>query len=330
MTRVLIIGGTGNISSSVSRLAVEKGFRLTILNRGRREEIAGAEHIYADVSDRKSLESAIAGRTWDAVADFIAFNGDDARRDISAFSGKTGQMLFISSASCYAKPVTSLPITESTPLRNPYSPYAQGKIEAEREFMRAFEEKGFPITVVRPSHTYATRLPLPMGTGGEYTLVDRMRKGLPVVSPGDGTSLWTVTHSDDFAKGFVGLLGLSRALGNAYHITSDEVLTWDAIYSEIGRAIGVEPEIVHAPSDIIALEDPGAVANLKGDKAWSLIFDNSKIRQAVPDFRCTIPFSIGIRRTLAWFGEEASRQVIDPRTNGITDAVIRRMEKARS
>ena len=329
MIRVLIIGGTGNISSSVSRLAVERGFSLTILNRGRREEIEGAEHIYADVSDRKSLESAIAGRTWDAVADFIAFNGDDARRDISAFSGKTGQMLFISSASCYAKPVTSLPITESTPLRNPYSPYAQGKIAAEREFMRAFEEDGFPITIIRPSHTYATRLPLPMGTGGEYTLVDRMRKGLPVVSPGDGTSLWTVTHSDDFAKGFVGLLGLSRAIGNAYHITSNEVLTWDAIYREVGRAIGVEPEIVHAPSDIIALEDPGAVANLKGDKAWSLIFDNSKIRQAVPDFSCTIPFSIGIRRTLAWFGEEASRQVIDPRTNAITDAVIRRMEKAR-
>ena len=220
MLKVLIIGGTGNISSSVSRLAVEKGCSLTILNRGNREKIEGAEHLTADVTDEISIRKAIAGRSWDVVADFIAFNADDAARDISVFSGRTGQFMFISSASCYAKPVTSYPITESVPLNNPYSDYAKNKIAAERTFMRAFEEDGFPVTIVRPSHTYATRFPFPVGNGGEYTIVDRIRRGLPIISPGDGTSLWTVTHSDDFAKGFTGLFALTKAIGNAYHITS--------------------------------------------------------------------------------------------------------------
>ena len=274
MLKVLIIGGTGNISSSVSRLAVEKGCSLTILNRGNREKIEGAEHLTADVTDEKSIRKAIAGRSWDVVADFIAFNADDAARDISVFSGRTGQFMFISSASCYAKPVTSYPITESVPLNNPYSDYAKNKIAAERTFMRAFEEDGFPVTIVRPSHTYATRFPFPVGNGGEYTIVDRIRRGLPIISPGDGTSLWTVTHSDDFAKGFTGLFALTKAIGNAYHITSDEVLTWNMIFQEVGKAVGMEPEIIHAPSDVIAKEDPSAVAGLIGDKQWSLIFDN--------------------------------------------------------
>ena len=194
--------------------------------------------------------------------------------------------------------------------------------------MKAFEEKGFPVTIVRPSHTYATRLIVPIGDGGEYTLIDRIRKGLPLVSPGDGTSLWTVTHSDDFAKGFVGLFSLTKAIGNAYHITSDETLTWDGIYMEMGKAIGIEPKIIHAPSEIIAREDPGAVANLIGDKMWSARFDNSKIKAAVPGFVCTIPFSVGIRRTISWFEEKEERKIIKPGTNAIIDGVIRRMEKA--
>ena len=194
--------------------------------------------------------------------------------------------------------------------------------------MSAFEKEGFPVTIVRPSHTYATRIPLPVGTGGEYTLIDRMKKGLPVVSPGDGTSLWTVTHSDDFAKGFVGLFSLPRAIGNAYHITSDEIQTWDGIYNEIGKAIGVEPKIIHAPSDVIAAVDPDAKANLIGDKAWSLIFDNSKIKNAVPGFHCTIPFSIGIRRTLKWFEEKEERMIISEKTNSVIDSVMHRMELA--
>lgn len=329
MLKVLIIGGTGNISSSVSRLAVEKGYSLTILNRGKRETIEGAEHIYADVSDENSLREAVKGRHWDVVADFIAFNAEDAKRDIEVFSGKTDQFIFISSSSCYSKrhPISS-PITESMPLSNPYSPYAQNKIAAERTFMKAFDEEGFPVTIVRPSHTYATRLIVPIGDGGEYTLIDRIRKGLPLVSPGDGTSLWTVTHSDDFAKGFVGLFSLTKAIGNAYHITSDETLTWDGIYMEMGKAIGVEPKIIHAPSEIIAREDPGAVANLIGDKMWSARFDNSKIKAAVPGFVCTIPFSVGIRRTISWFEEKEERKIIKPGTNTIIDGVIKRMEKA--
>ena len=328
MLKVLIIGGTGNISSSVSRLAVEKGCSLTILNRGNREKIEGAEHLTADVTDEKSIRKAIAGRSWDVVADFIAFNADDAARDISVFSGRTGQFMFISSASCYAKPVTSYPITESVPLNNPYSDYAKNKIAAERTFMRAFEEDGFPVTIVRPSHTYATRFPFPVGNGGEYTIVDRIRRGLPIISPGDGTSLWTVTHSDDFAKGFTGLFALTKAIGNAYHITSDEVLTWDMIFQEVGKAVGMEPEIIHAPSDVIAKEDPSAVAGLIGDKQWSLIFDNSKIKNAVPGYVATIPFSIGIRRTIYWFEEKSERMIINPATNAVIDGVIKRMERA--
>lgn len=328
MLKVLIIGGTGNISSSVSRLAVEKGCSLTILNRGNREKIEGAEHLTADVTDEKSIRKAIAGRSWDVVADFIAFNADDAARDISVFSGRTGQFMFISSASCYAKPVTSYPITESVPLNNPYSDYAKNKIAAERTFMRAFEENGFPVTIVRPSHTYATRFPFPVGNGGEYTIVDRIRRGIPIISPGDGTSLWTVTHSDDFAKGFTGLFALTKAIGNAYHITSDEVLTWDMIFQEVGKAVGMEPEIIHAPSDVIAKEDPSAVAGLIGDKQWSLIFDNSKIKNAVPGYVATIPFSIGIRRTISWFEEKSERMIINPATNAVIDDVIKRMERA--
>lgn len=328
MLKVLIIGGTGNISSSVSRLAVEKGCSLTILNRGNREKIEGAEHLTADVTDEKSIRKAIAGRSWDVVADFIAFNADDAARDISVFSGRTGQFMFISSASCYAKPVTSYPITESVPLNNPYSDYAKNKIAAERTFMRAFEEDGFPVTIVRPSHTYATRFPFPVGNGGEYTIVDRIRRGLPIISPGDGTSLWTVTHSDDFAKGFTGLFALTKAIGNAYHITSAEVLTWDMIFQEVGKAVGMEPEIIHAPSDVIAKEDPSAIAGLIGDKQWSLIFDNSKIKNAVPGYVATIPFSIGIRRTISWFEEKSERMIINPATNAVIDGVIKRMERA--
>lgn len=328
MIKVLIIGGTGNISTSVSRLTVEKGYSLTILNRGHGEHMEGAEEIPADAGDERSLRKALAGRTWDVAVDFIAFNEADAKKDISVFSGRVGQFIFISSASCYSKPLSSFPITESVPLSNPYSPYAQNKIKAEMAFMEAFRDGGFPITIVRPSHTYATRIPFPMGTGGEYTLIDRIRRGLPVVSPGDGTSLWTVTHSDDFAKGITGLFAESRAVGNAYHITSDEVLTWDRIYQEVGRALGVEPEIVHAPSDIIAREDPSAIANLTGDKAWSAVFDNSKIKALVPDFRCTIPFAIGLRRVLRWYDEKAERRVIRPETNAIIDGVIKRMERA--
>ena len=328
MLKVLIIGGTGNISSSVSRLAVEKGCSLTILNRGNREKIEGAEHLPADVTDEKSIRKAIAGRSWDVVADFIAFNADDAAKDISVFSGRTGQFMFISSASCYAKPVTSYPITESVPLNNPYSDYAKNKIAAERTFMRAFEENGFPVTIVRPSHTYATRFPFPVGNGGEYTIVDRIRRGIPIISPGDGTSLWTVTHSDDFAKGFTGLFALTKAIGNAYHITSDEVLTWDMIFQEVGKAVGMEPEIIHAPSDVIAKEDPSAVAGLIGDKQWSLIFDNSKIKNAVPGYVATISFSIGIRKTISWFEEKSERMIINPATNAVIDGVIKRMERA--
>ena len=329
MLKVLLIGGTGNISSSVSHLILEKGYSLTILNRGKRETIEGAEHLNADINDKSALKDVLKNRTWDVVASFITFNEADAIRDISAFQGRTGQFIFVSSASCYQKPVTSYPITESVPLNNPYSEYAQNKISAEETFMKAYRETSFPVTIVRPSHTYATRFPLPVGGGNEYTIIDRMKKGLPIISPGDGTSLWTITHSDDFAKGFTGLFSLQKAIGNAYHITSDEVLTWDDIYKTIGKAIGVEPIIIHAPSDIIALEDPDAVANLIGDKKWSLIFDNSKIKNAVPDFCCTIPFSIGIRRTLSWFEEKEERRIISAKTNRTIDSVIKRMERAR-
>jgi nucleoside-diphosphate-sugar epimerase len=323
MIKVLFIGGTGNISTSVSRLCVEKGYSLTLLSRGMSDRtIPGAETIQADIRDSEAVKAALGNRKWDVVADWIAFHPAEVQRDIDLFRGKTGQYIFISSASAYQKPASNYVIRESTPLSNPYWEYSRNKIAGEELLLKALREEGFPGTIVRPSHTYDTIIPLAVGGGSEYTTVERIKNGLPVVSHGDGTSLWTVTHSEDFAKGFVGLLGNPRAIGQAFHITSDEALTWDQILCTIGAAVGREPQIVHMPSDVLCQLDPKYTGELLGDKSWSVVFDNSKIKSLVPSFICTVPFHIGIRRTLAWFQADPKRMKVNPETTAFIEKTV--------
>ncbi len=316
--KVLFIGGTGVISSACAALAVARGSDVYLLNRRQsaRPVPDGARLLRGDVRDPGSVAAALGGQKFDAVVDWIAFTPQHIETDLALFAGRTAQYIFISSASAYQKPVASLPITESTPLRNPYWDYSRAKIACEERLMQAYREQGFPVTIVRPSHTYdRTKVPL----YGYYATIDRMRRGKPVVVHGDGTSLWVLTHHADFARGFVGLLGLPAALGQAYHITSDEVLTWDAIFTTMARAAGVEPRLIHLPSEVIAAFDPEQGPGLVGDKAHSVIFDNSKIKRAVPDFVATIPFARGAAEIVAWYEADPARQAVDARLDRLMD-----------
>jgi nucleoside-diphosphate-sugar epimerase len=324
--RVLFIGGTGVISSACARLAAARGMELFLFNRGRATRPApeGACILHGDIRDRLSVQQSLGDMTFDAVVDWVAFVEEHVAADIELFCGRTGQYIFVSSASAYQKPIASLPITESTPLYNPYWTYSQGKIVCELRLMRAYRDEGFPVTIVRPSHTYdRTMLP----SLGKYTDIDRMRQGKKVIVHGDGTSLWVVTHHRDFAKGFVGLLGNPRAIGNAFQITSDEVLTWNEIYTILAHAAGVEPQIVHVPSDVIAAFDPELGANLLGDKAHSVIFDNTKIKRLVPDFVATIPFSQGAREIIAWFDADPARRVVNEEMDRLEDRLVAAYER---
>ncbi|MEX0986812.1 MAG: SDR family oxidoreductase [Bacteroidales bacterium] len=327
--KVLFIGGTGNISTSCSRLALKKGIDLYLLNRGKvtKPDLAGAISIRADINNRDEMERELKGMEFDVVANFIAFKPEDVQQDIALFSGRTKQYIFISSASAYQKPQTNWLITESTPLANPYWDYSRDKIACEELLMKAYREKGFPMTIVRPSHTYDTVIPVAIGSWEDYTIIDRMKRGLPVVVHGDGSSLWTLTHSEDFAKAFVGLLGHQGATGQSFHITSDEVLNWNQIYEAVAEAASVEPKIVHATSDLICevADELGITwmqGNLLGDKAVSAVFDNTKIKHFVPGFVATIPFRQGIRRTIEWFEADPARMVIKEENNRLLDAVI--------
>ncbi len=327
--KVLFIGGTGNISVSVSKLAIARGFSLTLLNRGQRDvTIAGAETITADITQPEQVRAALAGRYFDAVVNWIAFVERDIERDLDLFRGHCGQYIFISSASVYQKPLTYPVITESTPLSNPFWQYSRDKIACEERLLRAYREEGFPATVVRPSHTYDRTIPVAVGNWASYIIPHRILEGKPVIVHGDGSSLWTLTHSEDFAKGFVGLLANPHAIGHAFHITSDYLLTWNQIYEQIGDALGVKPNIVHIPSDFIAQVDAHTGPGLLGDKMWSVIFDNSKIKQFVPDYVASIPFYAGIRRTLAGFQADPERMIIsaedDERLDRILDAYRKR------
>ena len=318
--KVLFIGGTGIISSACAPLALEQGIDLYLLNRGQsfRSQPPGAKLLQGDIRD-PAVADVLAGHTFDVVVNWIAFTPAHIETDLALFTGRTGQYIFISSASAYHKPVRSLPISESTPLHNPYWAYSRDKIACEERLLRAYREEGFPMTIVRPSHTYDRTL-LPMGGG--YTAIDRLRRGLPVVVLGDGTSLWVLTHHRDFAKGFVGLLGHPAALGEAFHITSDEALPWNEIYRMVGRAAGVEPRLVHVPSDFIAAVDAEWGAGLLGDKAHSVIFDNSKIKRFVPSFKATIPLHQGVQEIVAYYDGDPARQRIDEGFNRRTEAVL--------
>ena len=327
--KILFIGGTGIISSACSRLAVERGHELFLLNRGitsTRPAPEGAHLLQGDIRDLASARAALAGQTFDAVVNWIAFTPEHIQTDLELFSGRTGQYIFISSASAYQTPPAHLPVTESTVLDNPYWQYSRNKIACEEMLVQAYRAAKFPMTIVRPSHTYDKTL-LPFDGG--YTVVDRMRKGQPVVVHGDGTSLWTLTHHADFAVGFVGLLGHPGAIGESFHITSDEWLSWNQIYEIVARAARAEARLVHVPSEIIASHDPNWGAALLGDKAHSSIFDNSKIKRLVPDFNCVIPFARGAQEIMAWYDADPARQKIDERFNRLNDELIAKQALAR-
>ena len=321
--RLLFIGGTGFISTAVSRMAIADGFELTVLNRGSRSaDLPGAHHLIADIRHPGEVRAALANAEFDVVVDWIAYTSEDIERDLDLFRGRVKQYVFISSASAYQKPPAHYLITESTPLHNPYWEYSRDKIACEQRLMWAYRRDGFPVTIVRPSLTYDTNLPIAIGGWGCYTLADRLNRGLPIIVHGDGSSLWVVTHADDFGRGLLGLLGNERALGEAFHITSDEVLTWNQIYLTIADALGVEAKIVHVPSDFIARVAPDLAGSLLGDKAWSAVFDNSKIKSFVPGFEATIPLRDGIRRTLAWFAVDEGRRRVDQAVNAEMDRIL--------
>ena len=320
--RVLFIGGTGIISTSSGRRALEQGWDLTLLNRGSsttRPVPDGAEVVVADIRDPACVKAALGDREFDAVVDFVAFTPEHVKADVEVFTGRTGQYVFISSASAYQTPPARLPILESSPLRNPAWEYSQNKIAAEQVLVDAYRSTGFPATIVRPSHTYdETALP----TTGGWTDIDRMRRGVPVVVHGDGSSIWVLTHSRDFAVAFVGLLGHPQAVGDSFHITSDQLLTWDQIYRELGAAAGVEPNLVHVTSDDIALLHPPFGPGLLGDKTHSVIFDNSKVKALVPEYVATTPFSVGAREIIAWYDADASRRTVDADTDAVFERIL--------
>jgi nucleoside-diphosphate-sugar epimerase len=323
--RILFLGGTGIISTACVELALARGHDVHVLNRGRRSVPAGAQVHPADLADEAAVARALDGRTWDAVADFLAFTPADVERDLRLFRGRTGQLVFVSSASAYQRPPATHLVTESTPLANPYWEYSRNKIACEERLLAAHREDGFPITIVRPSLTYGeTQIPLAFNSWARsYTVVDRMRRGLPVIVPGDGTSLWTITWNGDFAKGFLGLLGNSQALGHAFHITSDEVLTWDQAYRAVAAAAGVaRPELVHVASDFIVACLPDEAGGLLGDKSTSVVMDNTKIKRFVPDYVATTRFEVGIRRTVAWFDADPARRLVDEETSRSHDRIV--------
>ena len=320
---VLFIGGSGVISAAAAELAVARGHRLTVLNRGQstlRAVPDAAELLTADVRDAAAVAAVLQERTFDVVVDFVAFTPEHVRADIRQFLGRTGQYLFISSASAYQKPPAALPVRESTPLHNPFWEYSRDKIECEAVLLEAYREQGFPATIIRPSHTYDhTQITLLNG----WTDIHRMRTGQPVVVHGDGTSLWTLTHSTDFAKALVGLFGRSQAVGDSFTITSNEYLPWDAIYAEYARAAGAPaPQIVHVASDTMAAENPEWSGPLLGDRSHSVIFDNSKVTALVPDFVCTTPVAVGFRAAIAWYDEHPEQQVVAAAVNATLDRLV--------
>ena len=322
--KILFLGGTGIISTACTRLALERGFDVTVLNRSRREPIAGAHQLVADLAD-PGVAAVLGNRRWDAVVDFIAFDPAAIEQRLALFRGRTGQYVFISTTSAYQRPLTHYLITESTPLVNPYWEYSRLKLAAEERLFRALREEAFPFTIVRPSLTYGdTFVPLMLNSRTHgYTNLARLRAGQPLIVPGDGLSLWTITHNSDFAKGLVGLLGHAGALGHAFHITSDEVLTWNQIYQTVAEAAGVSaPRFVHIASDFIIACLPEATGTLFGDKAHSAVFDNTKIKRFVPDYVATTRFRTGIARTVRWYDADPARRTVDAEADAKWDRLI--------
>ena len=331
--RALFIGGTGTISRAVSEHAIGDGWELLLLNRGTASgRIPGAaEVLIGDINGDETRIAALLGdRHFDVVVDFIAFRPQQIERDIRLFSGKIRQFIFISSASIYQKPLNYYLISESTPLANPFWEYSRDKIACEDLLLGAYRTAGFPCTIVRPSHTYSERsVPVAVrGSKGSWQVIDRIRSGKPVIIHGDGSSLWTLTHNSDFAKGFCGLMGNSAAIGEAVHITSDESLSWNRIYDCIGAALGVPVTKYHVASDFLAACDAGFAGTLGGDKAHSVVFDNAKLKRLVPSFRAEVRFDQGVRRCIDYLLSHPEAQTLDPDFDSFCDRVIAAQDAA--
>ncbi|WP_396641751.1 SDR family oxidoreductase [Microbacterium sp.] len=326
--RVLFIGGTGTISAACVRAAIDAGHDVSVLNRGsgRRSLPGDVREIVADIRDEDATRAALEGMSFDVVADFLSFTPEHVATALRLVEGRSAQYIFISSASAYDKPPRRLPVTESTPLRNPFWKYSRDKIACEDVLVGAYRERGLPVTIVRPSHTYDHAL---LPTSGGWTDIARMRAGKPVVVHGDGTSLWTLTHSDDFAVAFTALLGAPESIGEAYTITGDHAPTWDQIYGWLADAAGVaEPRLVHVASETIAAFVPDLGPGLVGDKAHSMVFDNTKIRALAPAFRTTITFDEGARRILAHYDANPELQVVDPELDAAFDRMVAHADSA--
>ena len=327
--KILLIGGTGTISSSVTRRAIDNGMDVTLLNRGNRPCPEGAHSLIADMNDENTVKQALSGQHFDVVANFIVFTPEQAQRDIRLFSGITDKYIFISSASAYQKPPLSPFITEDTPLENPFWEYSRNKAACEQIYLNEYDKNGFPAVIVRPSHTYCEKnVPVAIhGKGGSYTVLKRMLDGKKVIVHGDGSSLWTLTHSRDFAKGFVGLMEAPNVLGQAFHITSDESLCWNRIYQIVADCLGVEYRPCHITSDDLCKVDPEYIGTLLGDKANSVIFDNTKIKSVAPEFKDFLPFAQGAKQAVDYMLSHPECQFVDEEFNAFCDQMIALSEK---
>ena len=332
--KILFIGGTGIISSACVELAVAGGHDLFVLNRSVSAKYPLPDNVTllkGDVhADESHLSSLVADHHFDAVVDYIAFTPQDIQRDLRLFRARTEQFVFISSASAYQKPVENYLITEETPLENPFWEYSRNKIACENLLMKEYRENGFPVTIIRPSHTYGhSQIPFAVSSWQHpWTVIDRMKRGKKVIVPGDGTSLWVLTWNADFARGLVGLLGNPKAIGEAFQITSDQVLSWDQIHLEAYQALSLEPNVIHIPSDFIARHDEHAIGSLIGDKSNSVVFDNSKIRRFVPEFHCEVKWADGLRGSLAWFDAHPEFQTVDHEADALWEKIISAYERA--
>ena len=334
--KILMIGGTGTISSAITRQLATSGHELWLLNRGtRKQEVPkSVKQVIANIDDTESVLAGLGDEIFDAVCEFIGFVPEQVERDIRLFRGRTRQYVYISSASAYAKPARSPYITEGTALANPHWQYSRNKIACEELLMKEYRENGFPVTIVRPSHTYCERgVPLSIhGPKGSWPVLKRMLEGKPVLVHGDGSSLWTLTWNEDFARGFIGLLGNPKAIGEAFQIMSDENLTWNQIYECVGQALNVTPKLYHVASDFLASVCPASYdleGNLIGDKAATVIFDCTKLKRSVPGFQATTRFDEGVRCCVEYILAHPELQVEDPEFDQWCDKVIEAQEQAK-
>lgn len=332
--KVLFIGGTGTISTAISKKLLKEGHELYLVNRGNRNDVFGdcpnLHSIICDVNDEEALKSAIGDMKFDSVCDFICFEQWQVERDYRVFKGRTNQYMVISSASAYAKPCRDFRITEATTLANPYWEYSRNKIKIEEFLLNKFREEGFPITIIRPSHTYDERN-VPMGvhgSKGSYQVIRRMLEGKPVIVHGDGTSLWHMTFNEDFAKGFTGLINNPHAIGEAFQITNDETLTWNQIFETVAKKLGVEYKPYYVSSRFLAdVSDYDLEGGLIGDKANSVVFDNTKLKRAVPGLNMNISFEEGVGRTIDYIMAHPECQIEDPEFDAWCDRLIEGMEE---